>query len=210
MGFNQVSGAALIAAVIWARSPEITDRADDGPASNLIGRACLSYASKMATLHFICGKAASGKTTLARKLAAQHSAALFVEDEWLTLLEAEIADLADFGHHARRLRAALAPHAIQLLRIGTSVVFDFAGSTPKDRAWVRSIFERAGAGHMLHVIVASDEQCKIRLRSRNATKPEGLYYGTVTEALFDEVTQYFVPPAAQENFEITGYDVEHI
>lgn len=163
----------------------------------------------MATLHFICGKAASGKTTLARKLAAQHSAALFIEDEWLTLLEAEIAGLADFGHHARRLRAALAPHAIQLLKIGTSVVLDFAGNTPKDRAWVRSIFESAGAEHRLHVIVASDELCKIRLRLRNETKPAGLYYGNVTEALFDEVTRYFVPPADQEGFEITRYDAEH-
>ena len=163
----------------------------------------------MATLHFICGKAASGKTTLARKLATQHSAALFVEDEWLTLLEAEIVDLADFGRHARRLRAALAPHAIQLLKAGTSVVFDFAGNTPKDRAWVRSIFESAGAGHMLHVIVASDELCKIPLRLRNDGKPDGLYYGTVTEARFDEVTRYFLPPADHENFLITRYDAEH-
>lgn len=176
----------------------------------MIGRACLGYAFVMATLHFICGKAASGKTTLARKLAAQHGAALFVEDEWLTLLEAEIAGLADFGHHARRLRAALAPHAIQLLKLGTSAVFDFAGNTPKDRAWVRSIFENAGAGHVLHYIVASDELCKTRLRLRNDTKPAGLYYGPVSEALFDEVTQYFVPPADQENFLTTRYDAERI
>lgn len=164
----------------------------------------------MATLHFICGKAASGKTTLARKLAAQHRTALFVEDEWLTLLEAEIAGLADFGYYAKRLRAALAPHASQLLRIDTSIVFDFAGNTPKDRAWVRSIFESAGAGHMLHVITASDELCKTRLRLRNETKPTGLYYGQVSEALFEEVTRYFVPPADQENFLITRYDAERI
>ncbi|HJT06677.1 MAG TPA: ATP-binding protein [Stellaceae bacterium] len=170
----------------------------------------MSYALAMATLHFICGKAASGKTTLARKLAAQHGAALFIEDEWLTLLEAEIVDLADFGHHARRLRAALAPHASQLLEIGTSVVLDFAGNTPKDRAWVRSIFENAGAAHVLHYIVASDELCKTRLRLRNEIKPAGLYYGQVSEALFDEVTRYFVPPADQENFLIARYDAERI
>jgi predicted kinase len=162
----------------------------------------------MATLHFICGKAASGKTTLARTLAAQQRAALFVEDEWLTLLEAQIATLADFVQHARRLRAALAPHATQLLEIGTSVVFDFAGNTPEDRAWVRSIFESAGAEHMLHVIVASDALCKSRLRLRNATKPEGLYHGAVSETRFDEVTRYFVPPADEENFLITRYGAE--
>ena len=36
-----------------------------------------------ATLHLICGKAASGKTTLARRLAAEHAAVLFCEDKWL-------------------------------------------------------------------------------------------------------------------------------
>jgi len=63
----------------------------------------------MATLHFICGKAASGKTTLARELAKRHAAVLFCEDEWLTLLEAQIDSLADFVRQAKRLRAALAP-----------------------------------------------------------------------------------------------------
>ena len=162
----------------------------------------------MATLHFICGKAASGKTTLARNLAAQQGAALFVEDEWLTRLEAQIATLADFVHHARRLRAALAPHAIQLLRIGTSVVFDFAGNTPNDRAWVRSIFESANADHVLHYIVASDESCKARLRLRNETKPEGLYFGFVSEDRFDEVTRYFTPPSDQENFHVIYYEAD--
>jgi predicted kinase len=35
----------------------------------------------MATMHIICGKAASGKTTLARKLAAEHAAVLFCRAE---------------------------------------------------------------------------------------------------------------------------------
>src|SRR5579884_629475 len=163
----------------------------------------------MATLHFICGKPASGKTTLARKLAADHAAVLFVEDEWLTLLEAEIESLADFGRHARRLRAVLTPHAVRLLQLGVPVVFDFAGNTPNDRAWVRSIFERAGADHLLHVIVASDELCKTRLRRRNETKPEGLYYGPVTEERFVEVTRHFAPPHEQEAFQVIYYEADN-
>jgi predicted kinase len=162
----------------------------------------------MATLHFIYGKPAAGKTTLARKLAAEHGAALFIEDEWLVLLEAEISSLADFARHARRLRAALAPHAVRLLKIGTSVVFDFAGNTPKDRAWVRSIFEAAGADHMLHLIVASDALCKARLRQRNATKPEGVYYGEVSEATYDAVTRHITPPSDDEGFRVTRYEAE--
>lgn len=160
----------------------------------------------MATLHFICGKAGSGKTTLARKLGAQHAAIVFCEDEWLSYLDATINNLADYVRHTRRLRTALAPHATELLRRDISIVFDFAGNTSKDRAWVKSIFEAAGADHMLHEIVASDVLCKARLRLRNETKPEGIYFGTVTEAQFDEVTGYFVSPSPHEGFKITTYE----
>ena len=69
----------------------------------------------MATLHFICGKAASGKTTLARDLAARHAAVLFGEDEWLTLLDAEIHSLsgpcASFEAAESRLSSACCPAA---------------------------------------------------------------------------------------------------
>src|SRR6185312_6839581 len=102
--------------------------------ANLIARACLSYSSTMATLHFICGKAASGKTTLARELAARHAAVLFGEDEWLTLLDVEINSLADHVRHSKRLKAALAPLAVRLLQLGVPIVFDFAGNAPNDRA----------------------------------------------------------------------------
>ena len=156
----------------------------------------------MATLHFICGKAASGKTTLARELAEYHAAVLFCEDEWLTRLEAQIDSLADFARHAKPLRAALGPLAVRLLQLDVSVVFDFAGNTVNDRAWVRSLFESAGADHVLHYIVASDESCKARLRLRTQTKPVGIYFGFVSEDLFDEVTRYFAPPSDEENFHV--------
>jgi len=162
----------------------------------------------MATLHFICGKAASGKTTLARELAARHAAVLFGEDEWLTRLDAEINSLADHVRHSKRLRAALAPLAVRLLQWGVPIVFDFAGNTPNDRAWVRSIFESANADHVLHYIVASDESCKARLRLRNEAKPEGLYFGFVSEDRFDEVTRYFTPPSHQEKFHVIYYEAE--
>jgi len=84
----------------------------------------------------------------------------------------------------------------------------FAGNTPNDRAWVRSIFESADADHVLHCIFASDELCKARLRLRNETKPEGLYYGLVTEDRFDEVTRYFVPPSDQEKLHVISYEAD--
>src|SRR5690348_5995533 len=102
-----------------------------------------------ATLYFICGKIASGKTSLARKLAAEHGAVLICEDEWLVRLEAEIETFDDFRKHARRLRAAIGPHVVALLRLGMPVVLDVPANTVKDRAWMRSLFEAASAAHEL-------------------------------------------------------------
>jgi len=158
-----------------------------------------------ATLYCIYGKIAAGKTSLARRLAAEHAAVLICEDEWLVRLEAEIKTLDDFRKHAHRLRAAIGPHVVDLLRLGMSVVLDVPANTPKDRAWVRSLVEAANAQHELHVIEATDELCKARLRTRNETKPEGLYFGHVSEEIFDPVTSLLVPPSEAEGFNLVRH-----
>jgi hypothetical protein len=40
-----------------------------------------------------------------------------------------------------------------LLRLGTSVVFDFAGNTVNDRRWVQSIFESATAEEGFTIVI---------------------------------------------------------
>ena len=161
-----------------------------------------------ATLYLLCGKIASGKTTLARRLASEHGAALICEDEWLTHMDVQIEEPDDFLVYARPLRAALKPHIIQLLKLGTSVVLDIPSNTVKERNWMRAIFEEAKVRHELHCIVASDDLCKSRLRLRNETKPEGLYWGHVPEAIFDPVTQYFAPPSDAEGFNVIWHDAQ--
>ncbi|MEB3177783.1 MAG: ATP-binding protein [Nostocaceae cyanobacterium] len=159
------------------------------------------------TLHFLCGKLASGKTTLARQIATENHAILISEDIWLSkLFPGEISSLSDYINYSSRFRNAIAPHAESLLRHGMSVVFDFAGNVPKHRSWVRSIFESADADHLLHYIIASDTLCKAQLRIRNELKPEGSQY--TTEEEFDEITKYFVPPSSEEGFIVKEYDAE--
>src|SRR5271167_3080913 len=94
------------------------------------------------TLHFLCGKMAAGKTTLSKKLAAQHCAVLICEDIWLQRMFAgEIASFDDYLKYSARLKTVVAPHVIELLRHGVSVVLDFPANVPKARAWMRGIFE---------------------------------------------------------------------
>lgn len=156
----------------------------------------------MAALHFICGKAGSGKTTLARSLGRSLPAVVFCEDEWICTLGFEIRSLDDFAKASAKCRALIEPLAIDLLRLGVSVVFDFGGNTVKARQRVRGVFEAAGADHVLHVIAATDEQCLANIRRRNDEKPVGVYWGHVSDEIFRAVTAYFVPPAPEEGFTI--------
>lgn len=151
-----------------------------------------------AVLHMLCGKIASGKSTLARRLAEQPGTVRINEDDWLSrLYPNEILAVADYVRCAARLRAAMAPHIEALLRSGVSVVLDFPANTPDTRSWARSIFEQAGAAHRLHLLDISDGLCKTRLRARNAS---GDHPYETSDAQFDLITSHFVAPTQQEGF----------
>jgi predicted kinase len=159
----------------------------------------------LATLHFICGKAGSGKTTLARALGRSLPAIVFCEDEWICRMGFEIKSLADFVQASARCRSVIDPLAVDLLRLGVSVVFDFAGNTPKARQSVRALFEAAGADHVLHQIEASDAECLANIHRRNEEKPAGIFWGEVSDEIFHAVTAYFAPPRPEEGFHIIGH-----
>ena len=153
-----------------------------------------------ATLHMICGKIGSGKSTLAKQLAAQPATVLVSEDVWLAhLYPNEIHALADYVRSAGRLRSAMAEHIQELLVAGVSVVLDFPANTVSTRAWARGIFENANAAHRLHFLDLSDGVCKARLRARNAA---GEHPFETSDEEFDQITRYFVPPAAEEGFTV--------
>ncbi len=71
---------------------------------------------------------------------------------------------------------------------------------------VRSIFEAAGADHVLHYIPADDATCMARVRTRNETQPPGVFFGVVTEAQVEEVNRYFTPPSSDEGFQLVMHE----
>lgn len=156
-----------------------------------------------ATLHLLCGKIASGKSTLAATLAKTPGTVVLSEDKWLAALFKEsMHSVEDYVHYSAKLRGAIQPHAVALLRAGVSVVLDFPANTPANRQWMMSVVTESGAAHQLHYLEVSDEVCKARLHQRNA---QGEHDFAATEAQFDFITRYFVAPAEEEGFNILRY-----
>jgi predicted kinase len=160
--------------------------------------------SASAKLVLLCGKMASGKSTLARKLANRENAVLLVQDDFLNaLFPGEITDILGFVKCSSRLQNALAPHVCALLSKGTSVVLDFPGNTKPQRAWFRELIERANVKHELHFIEAPDALCKSQLRDRSKALPPGRPW--TTDADFEAITAYFQPPSEDEKFNVVRH-----
>ena len=155
----------------------------------------------VATLHLVCGKIAAGKSTLVSELGLSPKTVIVREDSWLAqLYPDELHSLADYARSSDRLRRAIAPHLIEVLRGGLSIVLDFPANTVDTRAWMRGLFEGAGCAHRLHYLEVSDELCKARLRQRNES---GKHEFVVSEEQFDLFTSHFVPPSPEEMFNVT-------
>lgn len=152
-----------------------------------------------ATLHFFCGKAGAGKSTLAAAIARETGALLIAEDVWLARLYGDrMRTFDDYVTFAARLCTVVGPLAADVLASGRDVVMDFQANTRRRRAWFRTVFEPVGAAHVLHLLPASDATCLARIARRNVERPEGSHH--LTEADFHHVTSFFEPPGDDEAF----------
>ena len=154
-------------------------------------------------VHVLCGKIGAGKSTMAKRLAAETGGMVIAEDHWLsTLYPGEIADLADYVRSSERLRAAIAPLIVEMVVRGQAVILDFPGNTVTSRAWMKALADAAGVTATLHFLDPPDEVCRARMHARNAS---GDHPYQVDDATFDQFTAHFVAPTAGEGFAIVRY-----
>lgn len=155
------------------------------------------------TLHLVCGKIASGKSTLTAKLASMDSTIVIVEDDWLAALYSdEMTSISDYARCSAKLQYAMGPHVAALLNTGMSVVLDFPAITIAQRSWMWGIIQETGVAHKLHYLNATDKVCIARLRARNAI---GNHPFTASDEQFAQFSKYFIVPTPAEGFDI----VEH-
>ena len=154
----------------------------------------------MPTLHLLCGKIASGKSTLAKTLAAEHRAIVLSEDHWLaSLYPGEIQAIADYLRCAQRVRGVLGPLVVNLLESGVNVVLDFPANTLANREWLLGLAQTANVPHRLHYLELDDATCRARLHARNA---QGEHDFAATDAEFDLITRHFSVPSEEEGLVI--------
>ena len=152
------------------------------------------------TLYLVCGKIAAGKSTLTRRLASRPHTLLIGMDHWMsTLFPVENRTIEDFARLSARLRDAMGPHVVSILRQGLSVVLDFPANTVTWRSWMRSLINEANVVHELHFLDVPDAICKERLRQRNIS---GDHPYQVDEPTYDLLMSYFIPPTSDEGFNV--------
>ncbi|WP_272536730.1 AAA family ATPase [Providencia sp. PROV182] len=144
-------------------------------------------------MHFLCGKIASGKSTLAKQLANLPRTILLCEDEWLTALYPnEINELAHYVEKSALVKQVLEDHIRQLIQAGNNIVMDFPANTPIQRQWLMSLAQSSDVSYVLQV---SNDECKARLAARNLAGENPFQ---TSETQFDLITAHFSYPTSSE------------
>ncbi|MBV7298153.1 AAA family ATPase [Enterovibrio paralichthyis] len=152
-------------------------------------------------LLFFCGKMGAGKSTKSKSLAAENSAILISEDDWLSAhYPGQIQTFDDYIKYSILIKPFVKRHVQNLLKLGVNVVMDFPANTVKQRAWFTTLCHETNCEHQLWYLDLSDEQCLSQIAKRRTEQPQRAHFDT--EAVFHHVTQYFDPPTEGEGLNL--------
>ncbi|MBB5083779.1 AAA family ATPase [Nonomuraea endophytica] len=146
-----------------------------------------------ARLIVLCGLPGSGKTTLAKKLAAESPGVRLCPDEWLAKLGIDL-----FDESAReRLEAVLREHAYELLSLGQTVILEFGFWAREERDEVRLRARAIGAAVELRYLDVPLDELWRRLEVRNGTGTPDT--AVVTRAMIEQWAGQIEAPDQDEH-----------
>ncbi len=152
-------------------------------------------------LHIVIGATGAGKTTFAKRLAAERDAIVFTSDDWLNTLF--IGDLP--AHDAwtwalarvERCEAQIWKLTQQLLDRGIEVVLDINMMNRAVRAKQRGFAEASGHPYKLYFLDVDRETRWQRVSQRNETKGD-TYSFPISKTFFDFVESVLERPDDEE------------
>lgn len=153
----------------------------------------------MAKIHLIYGKLCSGKSTLARKLAAQEKAVILSCDELMLTLFPDDGLGSAYEVISSRVAEYLWKKAFDIVEAGADVILDwgFWQKAARDRAAARC--QERNIPVVRHLIDLTDEQWHARIEKRNQAirRGEGQGY-LVDEGLYKKFLSRYEAPTADE------------
>ena len=143
-------------------------------------------------LYVLIGLPASGKTTRAVELVAEHGALLLSPDEWMIPLfgQPEIDNRRDV------LEGRMISLALQALRLGVSVVLDFGVWSRNERTALRALAGQSGAWCELIYLDIDVGTQRDRVAERMCRAPDSTW--PISDADLVAWRSLFEPPDAPE------------
>ena len=147
-----------------------------------------------ARLVLMCGLPGAGKTTLARRLAAEIPALRLCPDEWMVQLGIDLYDEAT----RERLEALFWQLAQQMLQLGQSVILESGFWFRADRDEKRIGARALGAHVELRYLDVPLDELWRRIELRNAEWERAWGTAPITREQLEEWSGYFQAPDATE------------
>ncbi|RKF18645.1 ATP-binding protein [Alginatibacterium sediminis] len=147
-------------------------------------------------VYAICGFIGSGKTTLANQIAEHQRAYRFSIDEWMIPLFGEHMPREQFDSRLACLSTLFDNAALDLLKLGVSVIFDYGFWAFRDRERLRSWAKQHQLDLEIVYLDVSFERCCQQAKARNQLNSD-LSYQMSDEMLAMFWHQFEVPKSTE-------------
>ncbi|MFN8592316.1 MAG: ATP-binding protein [Thermomicrobiales bacterium] len=151
-----------------------------------------------ATVSVLCGFIGAGKTTFAKKLAAQTGAVRITKDEWLIQMVGNDPTIDGYADYDARMCGLSRDIAFQLAAKGIDVIIDEGVWEKELRNHLRQRAEDVGAHAVLYYLDTPIETIRERVARRNLTATNDSF--SISAELLNHYIQYWEPPSDDEDY----------
>jgi predicted kinase len=151
------------------------------------------------TAYLIHGYLGAGKTTFAKRLAAEAGAVRYSPDDLMVARHGHDPPKLHFSRYLDAIAAEIDAEWPRTLESGRDVVLDFGFWTRAWRDAARSRAAKVGARTKIYYVRCSEEAARARCRTRNQDPGDSLF---IADATFETLKARFEPLGPDEPFEL--------